>query len=442
MNAAATILALVSLIFGATSLFPHTSPATGALVPLKFFGTALSAYLGLAGALGAALGLVYHSPLAVVAGTAGTLLSADYMRRVSAPHDGFARAFGADWKRRIPKEAAQRMLARRWSLGVPRVPEPRWTRDIAFWTIPGSERRLLADLWEPPAGVAPSGTAIVYLHGSAWYLMDKDVLTRPFFRHLAAQGHVVMDVAYRLCPEVDVRGMVADAKRAVAWMKANAERYGASPERVVLMGASAGGHIALLGAYAPNHPQFTPEELRGVDTSVAAMVSYYGVPDMRAYGEHTVARLTNPPEQPHMTRGQRPPSPFAQSINRLVLGRTLTAEQSPPAPLYRQTMRELLGGLPDEVPEMYDLASPIHHVSPASPPTLLFQGEHDSIVPVASARRLRDALTAAGVPVVYVEFPRTEHAFDILYPPFVGPAAQAALYDLERFLAYVAASRI
>ena len=43
------------------------------------------------------------------------------------------------------------------------------------------------------------------------------------------------------------------------------------------------------------------------------------------------------------------------------------------------------------------------------------------------------------MPVVYVEFPWTEHAFDLLYPPLLGPAAQTALYDLERFLAYLGA---
>ncbi len=55
-------------------------------------------------------------------------------------------------------------------------------------------------------------------------------------------------------------------------------------------------------------------------------------------------------------------------------------------------------------------------------PTLLFQGGHDSIVLVGSARSLHHALVIAGVPVVYVEFPRTEHAFNILYPPLAGPS--------------------
>jgi hypothetical protein len=39
---------------------------------------------------------------------------------------------------------------------------------------------------------------------------------------------------------------------------------------------------------------------------------------------------------------------------------------------------------------------------------------------------------------VYVEYPWTEHAFDLMYPPLANPAAKAALYDLERFLVAVA----
>jgi acetyl esterase/lipase len=100
-------------------------------------------------------------------------------------------------------------------------------------------------------------------------------------------------------------------------------------------------------------------------------------------------------------------------------------------------MRNLVGGSPDDVPEMYDLASPIHHVTASCPPTLLFQGTHDAVVPLEAARRLHRALEAAGVPVVYVEYPWTEHAFDLMYPPLANPAAKTALHDLERFLACI-----
>jgi acetyl esterase/lipase len=436
MKTIARILSFLALALGILPYVRHTSRATIALLGPKYLATALAAHVVPAGALGALLGLVSRSTLAIISGALGAGLAGNYVRRVAVRHDGFARAFGTDWHTRIPPEVRQVMLQRRWSWRIPRVAEPRWTRDVGFATIPGSDRTLLADIWQPPVGVTPSGTAIVYLHGGAWYLMDKDVLTRPFFRRLAAQGHVIMDVAYRLCPETDLAGMVGDGQRAVAWIKANADRYGVHPDRVVLMGASSGGHAALLAAYAAGHPQLTPTDLRSVDTSVRAVVSYYGVADLRAYGEHTTARLADRPEAGSVERSE--PGELEQALNRLMLGRTLTAEQSPPTPPHRRMMQDLVGGLPEEVPEMYDLASPIQHVNPASPPTLLFQGEHDSIVPVESARRLAEALRAAGVPVVCVEFPGTEHAFDLLYPPLVGPAAQAAFYDLERFLRVIA----
>jgi acetyl esterase/lipase len=67
-------------------------------------------------------------------------------------------------------------------------------------------------------------------------MWDKDFGTRPFFRHLVAQGHTVMDVAYRLCPEVDIYGMIGDVKRAIAWIKAEASCYGVNPEKIVLGG--------------------------------------------------------------------------------------------------------------------------------------------------------------------------------------------------------------
>lgn len=94
----------------------------------------------------------------------------------------------------------------------------------------------------------------------------------------------------------------------------------------------------------------------------------------------------------------------------------------------------LLGGLPNDVPEVYDVAFPITHSGSGSPPTLPLLGAHDSFLPAHASRALHRKLAEASVPSVRVEFPHTEHGFDLLLPRF-APAAQAALYDLERFLA-------
>ena len=83
------------------------------------------------------------------------------------------------------------------------------------------------------------------------------------------------------------------------------------------------------------------------------------------------------------------------------------------------------------------LMSPITHVGPHCPPTLLIQGSHDHITSLDDVRALYYSLETTGVPVVYAELPYVEHAFDLVAPR-TSPAAQAALYDVERFLALMA----
>ena len=152
-----------------------------------------------------------------------------------------------------------------------------------------------------------SGLAVVYLHGSACCVLDKDVATRPLFRHLAAQGHVIVDVAYRLFPETDVPGMVADAKRAVAWVKDHAADLEIEPDRIVLAGGSAGGHLALLAAYAHDDPALTPAELAGSDPRVCGVVSLYGQADLAAHYDHTSQHKVCRPDDPQPDWDAPPP---------------------------------------------------------------------------------------------------------------------------------------
>jgi acetyl esterase/lipase len=412
MLIAAYLLSFMCLILNSV-LFIRIKPPYNWLLPMII--NALSPFLVVMGGLGAVLGWLYQAPIAVAAGVLGAGISVIYIALVTVPQPGFDLAFGKDWKNRIPLSQESQLLKWRWNLLLPRTRAPYWERDIPFWTIPGTERKLLCDVWQPPEGAARSGLAFIYLHGSAWWLLDKDFQTRPLFRQLAAQGHVIMDVAYRLCPEVDIYGMVGDAKRSVAWMKANAVRYQVNPERVVLGGASAGGHLSLLAAFTPHQPQLTPPDVEGYDLSVRAVVSYYGPTDLRAVYEYTHQ------EQQY---GGLPkveiklPNAADKKKNMSNAGR----------------MDTLLGGHLYEIPEVYALASPVTHVSPDSPPTLLIQGIPDVYSPAASTRELHRKLVKSGVPAVNIMYPLTNHAFDLMLPQ-VSPPTHAALYYLERFLA-------
>lgn len=402
------------------------NPLRGILWILRLLAEAVTPFVALSGAVAAGLALLARSPMAMLAGALGAVVAARDVRQVAAPHPGFAQAFGVAWERAIAPEQRTGMLRRRWTWHLPAAPEPRWQRDVPFWTLPDTDRRLLCDLWQPPRGVAPSGLALVFLHGGAWYMLDKDFLTRPIFRHLAAQGHVVMDVAYRLYPETDMLGMVGDAKRAITWMKAQGPAYGVDPERVVVAGGSAGGYLALLAAYTPREDALTPDDVGTRDLSVRGVISCYGPTDVRAYYDYTRQNIWG-----HLgwAAEAHPPGPLVRrvlgtSYERLGLGKTGAVG----------AMEPLVGGTPEIVPDRYALFSPTTHVQPGCPPTLLIQGKDDVIAPVSATNLLFERLVAAGVPAVNIVFPHAEHGFDLVLPCW-SPAAQTAWYYQERFLA-------
>ncbi len=410
----AFILSGLSLLMSVLFLIQSPKPPLGFITAFfKLIAGALSPYWTIIGVVGAVIGWIYEAYWAIPIGIVGAGMMIWYVWRCTRDHKGFEDAFGAGWSDQIAPQQAELMAQKRWTWFLMKAsPEPSWERDIPFWTIPGSDRQLLCDIWRPADGKT-TGLAFVFLHGSAWALLDKDFGTRPFFHHLAAQGHTVMDVAYRLIPEVDIYGMVGDAKRAVAWIKANADRYGLNHEKVVLGGASAGAHIALLAAYTPRHPELTPEDLESADLSVCGVISYYGNTDLVAgYKVFDVKNIST----------KIPPVPIGTKVD--------------PQKAYQYAGRVdiLLGGHPEEVPDMYRLACPTAHVHPGSPPTLLMQGKDDFLVPVDATYAHYAKLVESGVPAINVDFPWTDHAFDLLFQQ-ISPPVQSTFYDADRFLA-------
>ncbi len=414
----------------------------------KILGASLAPLVAAAGATGAVLGMsalcrerrrtpgvelrrgtpdpsAAAASLQVLAGMTAATFSALQMKQLVASRGNFAEAFGPDWQDHIPPGLRSVMLPRSWTWKLSVAQDAHVERDLPFWSVPGTNRQLLADVWSPPDGIAHSGLGFIYLHGGGYTAFDKGGPTETWFRHLAEQGHVVMDVSYRLIPETNVPGMQGDVKRALVWLKRNALRYGVNPGRIVLGGGSAGSHLALLAAYAPDHPLLTPEDVRGEDLSVRGVVGYYNAGDCRFESRPAVTR----------TALQRT---VARFLTRLLEGWSAseiavdeTGEWDP---------QLFVGGRADEWPELYRLISPIVHVNAETPPTMQLVGEHDVYVSRSgSVPALHRRLREAGVPSVYVELPRTDHAFD-LFLPKLSPAAQTAMYNVDRFLALMASS--
>jgi acetyl esterase/lipase len=405
-----TVYIRVWVPLGWTLVLPRLMAAAllPALVPMAVVFAAISVWLN------SNLAAWLFMAVVITAGVA-------WLRIDAVPCD-FGMAFGPNWDARVAPEHQPNLRRRAWRWRLPAAARVTWKRDIPFWTIPETGRVLLCDIWLPPAEVTRSGLAYVYFHGSTWCMLDKDFLTRSIFRHLAAQGHVVMDVAYRLCPETDIPGMVSDVNRAVAWIKEHANEYGVSADRIVVGGSSAGGQISLLAAYGAGVPEFTPPDVQGRDLSVRGVVSCYGPTDLAVCFYHTRQ------DRIHGI-GLTPPDM-----------KTLTSDSGRLGFVKAKASGRLdwiVGGTPDQVPERYALCSPVSHVKPGLPPTLLIQGEDDLVTQASATRELAVKLKAAGVPVVTLFFPHVTHAFDLAFPG-LSPAARRALLETERFLAVLA----
>ena len=437
---AAVKLSLISLLMGLTHLLRVRSSRGMGLRTLKSLAQALAEPLTAAGAIGALIAAKLNAPYATAAGLFGALLSGIYLLRINTANGNYKAAFGG---RPVSNHRA-----------APTTPpqDPIWLRDVVYHVPRGMQDQTLpplhCDLWQPP-GIERSGFALIYVHGGGYFSSRKDFGTRGFFRRLARQGHVVMDIDYRLAPRADFFEMFSDVLHAVDWMKRNAEDLGANPDKIVLVGGSAGAHLALLAAYAHHQPRLIPLDLQETDLAVRGVISYYGIIDLTA-AYRSIQRFASSNNLKRAMMGMNANSLLNHPLAELVI-QAGAFVRGVDMPAMREYLREnedlliagpaipmqtLLGGTPDEIPEIYRLVSPNTYARPGCPPTLLFQGAHDYLLPLEPAKSLHRALRKANVPSVYVELPQTEHTFD-LFLAQISPPARVALRHVDRFLAFL-----
>jgi acetyl esterase/lipase len=424
------IIVSVNLLLSRFASIRLKQPSTVPLWLIKVFTSAGSPLLLVVALFVTITGFIFHSTAIMVIGTFSIIFYLIHIIQITRPPDpstNLGSSFGETWKDQISPERKTRFLRNRYVFLLPKSPEPIFEQDIRFYTIPGTGRELLCDVWQPPKNIKPSGLAFIYLFGSAWTILDKDFGTRTFFRHLASQGHVIMDAAYRLFPEADFMDMVSDAKHAIAWMKANAAHYGINPGKIIIGGGSAGAHIALLAAYTASKGQLTPMDLKQVDLSVCGVISFYGQTDLEATYYHTCQHLIKPSSLAKSSMPSWIKKWMGKDFHRLGFDKDVETGM----------LKPILGGTPDDKPEAYALFSPVSFIHKDCPATLIIHGKQDILAPVKAIQEMHSRLKSAGVPVVMHVLPQTDHGFDLILPK-VSPSAHNAIYDVERFMAVMA----
>jgi len=266
-------------------------------------------------------------------------------------------------------------------------------RSVVYRQLEGA--RLVLDVYYPrekPRQGEPPRRSIIYIHGGAWVLGSRR--QSPFMMfELAAAGYVVFAIQYRLAPRWPLPAAIEDCKAAVAWVRAHAASYGATPDAVVI-GGSAGAHLAAMVAFSPEDKRFQPG-FESTDTSVRGAVLLYGFYDF-------VSRLEKPPTRTQLLR-------WHWFLESLVFGAR-----------YRDR------------PDLFHAAQPITHISPAAPPVLFIHGLNDSLVPVSDSERLHRKLLDAGAASHFCEVPLAQHAFEIVPSPLHQRTMRIILRFLEQ----------
>lgn len=231
---------------------------------------------------------------------------------------------------------------------------------VVFGT--GGGRELRCDVFTPP-GNNGSAPAVLLVHGGAWVMGDATQL-RGYGFLLGREGYVCVATEYRLAGEAPWPAQLHDVKACLRWMRANAVALGIDPNRIAVMGASSGGHLALMCGATQDIPAFEGDGGNpGVSTAVQAVVSYYGITEIRPGS----------------------PEGLKDSVEKL--------------------MR-------DAAPEAYAAASPLSYPGANYPPTVILHSNRDKLVPRTQSLRLYEQLLAAGVPCELHMFDGIGHMFD------------------------------
>jgi acetyl esterase/lipase len=224
----------------------------------------------------------------------------------------------------------------------------------------GGDVDLHCDIYRPPSGTEKR-MALVHFHGGGFARGSKDTLGGQIMP-ITARGYVSIAAQYRLSGVARWPAQIEDAKTHIRWVRANAAMLGIDPNRIAIVGHSAGGHIALYTAGQ-------------TDAALAACVAFYPQTDVR-----NNAPVLLPPG-----------SGDAEIAN----------------------------------------ASPLTHIKPGYPATVIFHGLSDVTIPPENSEHLLQVLREAKVPSELHTFQGVPHEFDE-HPEFAESCAALTDFFLER----------
>ena len=270
-----------------------------------------------------------------------------------------------------------------------------------------------ADVYRPPDNrVRP---VILFLHGGALIFGDRTGIRNAQLGRYLKEGFVVVSIDYRLAPETKLPGIIEDVRDAYGWVRTEGrELFRANPNRIAVIGHSAGGYLTLSAGY-----QCQP--------APRALVSFYG------YGDVTSAWYSRP--DPFYSKE---PAVSAEKARQSVGDTTVTEGGEEERWFFYLYCRQqglwpkMVGGWdPDAEPRKFDYYCPLRNVTSKYPPTLLLHGDGDTDVPFEQSELMARELERHHVEHKLIRITGGPHGFD---GKADDPQAAQAFEEVIRFL--------
>jgi acetyl esterase/lipase len=230
------------------------------------------------------------------------------------------------------------------------------------------------DLYTPSAPRPAPLPLVVFIHGGGWEGADKNELVGMLMPLVASGDFAGASINYRLTDEGPHPLQIHDAKAAIRWLRARAGSHGIDPERIGVLGVSAGGHLASLVGTSGGIAELEGDVGGNADRSsrVSCVGSLFAPSNFLSFGDQK--SLVDPYD---------------------------------PASI----IGKLLGGGLRERADVAKSASPVTWIGAGDPPFLHVHGAADDVVPVAQARGFDAALDAAGIPSTLLVAEKGGHLF-------------------------------
>jgi acetyl esterase/lipase len=215
------------------------------------------------------------------------------------------------------------------------------------------------DIVQSPAPALKNRPGVIVIHGGGWIEGDKARMLDRFCIPLVQHDFVVANVEYRLAKAASAPAAVNDVLQAAQWFYNHAGRYKVDPRQILVLGSSAGGHLALMVGMLPVSADLGPV------IKIAAIINFFGISDV-------AEQLEGPHSAPYAAEW------IPEQAGRMDLARRL---------------------------------SPITYVRKGLPPILSIHGDADQTVPYDQSVRLTKALKEAGDDTELITVTGGQHGF-------------------------------